>query len=325
MLDGEVGDGVGCRLPAALLALLDLLAQDGPVLVCVDDADLLDEPSREALAFAARRLGDAAPSAARLGDGSLTMPRPEARTAPDTGGGGAVVLLAMRDDDELPPPGLPVLLLSPLDETACAAVIDDVAPVAVAEGVRLRLAAAAAGNPQAAAELVAALDDDQLRGIRPLPDPLPPSPGLRRAHLRRVLALPEQTRRLLLIAAAEADMDANLLVRAADAAGIEVAALEPAERAGLLRVSVAGVEFRHPLVPAAIYHAAPLAGRRAAHALLAGCSTPVGIPCAGPGTGRRPGSPPTTSWPRSWRWRLPQRAGGAATRWPRRRTSGPPS
>ncbi|BCJ73934.1 helix-turn-helix transcriptional regulator [Catellatospora sp. IY07-71] len=274
VLDGEVDDGAGCRLPAALLALLDLLAQDIPVLVCVDDVDLLDQPSREALAFAARRLGDAAPSAARRGDDSVTMPRPEARTTPDTRRGGAVVLLAMRDDDELPPPGLPVLLLSPLDETACAAVVDDVAPVAVAEGVRLRLAAAAGGNPQAAAELVAALDDDQLRGVRPLPDPLPPSPGLRRAHLRRVLALPEQTRRLLLIAAAEADMDANLLVRAADAAGIEVAALEPAERAGLLRVGASGVEFRHPLVPAAIYHAAPLAGRRAAHALLAGVLDP---------------------------------------------------
>ncbi|MEU7824565.1 LuxR C-terminal-related transcriptional regulator [Catellatospora sp. NPDC049133] len=282
VLDGEA-DEPGDRavlLPAALLALLAVLARDAPVLVCVDDVDLLDAPSREALAFAARRLGGI--GASRPAAGGLASVADAVSSGGGTAGGpgagrdsardegeAVVILLSCGDDEALPPPGLPVLTLSALDDAACAEVVGQVAPVAVAEGVRLRLAAAAAGNPQAVTELVAALAPDQLGGVRPLPDPLPPCTRLQHAHLRQVRALPEQTRRLLLIAAAEDEMDTNLLVRAADEAGLDLAALEPAESAGLVRVGPAGVEFRHPQLRAAIYQTAPLARRRAAHALLA--------------------------------------------------------
>ncbi|MBR8744496.1 ATP-binding protein [Nocardiopsis sp. MG754419] len=41
---------------AAVLDLVRLVAADRPLLLCVDDADLLDPPSLDALAFTARRL-----------------------------------------------------------------------------------------------------------------------------------------------------------------------------------------------------------------------------------------------------------------------------
>ena len=54
---GPRGDAIA--LPRAFSALLRLLARDRPVLVAVDDVQWLDTPSRRALSFAARRLGDA--------------------------------------------------------------------------------------------------------------------------------------------------------------------------------------------------------------------------------------------------------------------------
>jgi len=77
-----------------------------------------------------------------------------------------------------------------------------------------------------------------------------------------------ETRRLLLLAAAEPVGDAPLLWRAAELLGIGPAAAGPAEAAGLIEIG-ARVRFRHPLVRSAAYRGAPPPERRDVHRALA--------------------------------------------------------
>src|SRR5256885_1096390 len=91
---------------------------------------------------------------------------------------------------------------------------------------------------------------------------------IQQSFLARVDALPEGSRRLLLVAAAEPTGDPALVWRAARRLGITAAALGPAESAGLLEVG-ARVRFRHPLVRSAVYLAASPQERRDAHQVLA--------------------------------------------------------
>ena len=91
---------------------------------------------------------------------------------------------------------------------------------------------------------------------------------IEQSFLRRVGSLPEQTQRLLLIAAAEPLGDAALLRRAAEQLGIGADAEAPAEEEGLIEFG-AQVRFRHPLVRSAAYRAGSVADRRAVHRALA--------------------------------------------------------
>jgi DNA-binding CsgD family transcriptional regulator len=76
------------------------------------------------------------------------------------------------------------------------------------------------------------------------------------------------TRRLLLLAAAEPVGDVTLLWRAAERLGIGPEAAAPAEATGLVEIG-ARVRFRHPLVRSAAYRAAPAPERRHVHRALA--------------------------------------------------------
>src|SRR5262249_45874692 len=86
---------------------------------------------------------------------------------------------------------------------------------------------------------------------------------------RRLAALPADTRSLMLVAAAEPTGDPVLVWRAAGQLGIPASAAEAAQIAGLMRTGTR-VRFRHPLVRSAVYSAASLPERRAAHQALAG-------------------------------------------------------
>ncbi|MGQ0803973.1 MAG: ATP-binding protein [Actinomycetota bacterium] len=238
-----VGDSAGevgahqLAIGAGTLGLLAEIAHHGPVLVVVDDAHWIDEPSGEALAFAARRL------------------------AAD----GVALLVAVRGDERcaFDDIGLAELALQGLDEPAT---IDLLSGRGVAADVARQLHQATAGNPLALVEVVGLLDDDQRRGTRSLDDPVPIADRFRQLQERRLAGFPAGTRTALLLAAAEPTGDLGAV---GAALGHDLAALEPAETAGVVRIGGDRIEFAHPLVRSAVYYGASPAERRDAHGHLA--------------------------------------------------------
>ncbi|MFC7642752.1 hypothetical protein ACFQX6_18765 [Streptosporangium lutulentum] len=111
---------------------------------------------------------------------------------------------------------------------------------------------------------------EQLTGAAAPPETLPQGGRLWRAYAQRLARLPGDTARLLLLLAADPDLDMLTLVRATEPE-CALTVLEPAERAGVI-VRVAGdrYDFRERAMRPVVYTGASLARRRAAHRLLAG-------------------------------------------------------
>jgi DNA-binding CsgD family transcriptional regulator len=220
---------------AATLSLLSAHADDGPLLLVVDDLHLLDRPSAEALLFAFRRLVDdpiAAVLAAREGEPSI-----------------------------LDGADLRILRLGGLTRAEAAALLPG-----LPGGALDRVFRATGGNPLALRELAA----DAAVGAEGQPDvPVPLSASLATAFARRLERLPVATRSVLLVAAAGGGRDMAVLARAAAALGADVDDLAPAEEAGLVTLAGGVAEFTHPLLEAAAYAASSAGDRRAAHAALA--------------------------------------------------------
>jgi len=244
----------------ALLRLVETLSAAAPdgTLLLLDDVHWLDDASLDAVAFAVRRLHAE----------------------------GVAVLLAARPDPDrgLRTRGLPLLDLGPLADEEAGALLDANASGArpageeptggagaapLAPEPRRRLLDAARGNPLALLELSRSLTDEQRRGAVALPEPLRPSGAVEQAYRAQLAALPPETTRALLLPAADERLTYARIVAAMERAGLPPAALAPAERAGLLVVHDGRLRFRHPLLRATVYHAAPFGERAAAHAALA--------------------------------------------------------
>src|SRR3712207_290485 len=129
---------------------------------------------------------------------------------------------------------------------------------------------AARGNPLAILELPASLTEDQRRALAPLPPVLPLNEQLQRLFAPRVMELPAETRRLLLLTALDGTGDLRAL-RAESSTDAWFDGLAPAEQSRLVRVDTSAdrVEFRHPLIGAAVVELATSGERRRAHAVLA--------------------------------------------------------
>lgn len=223
------------------------LPQEGPLLVCVDDAHTWRPADRAALVAELRRLPAERPVAVLL-----TFAEHRAET------------------DELG--GLTTLRLGPLDDRAAAALLDRLTQGSADPVVAAWLIREAVGNPRLLTALVAALTADQLAGRTPLPDPLTGGEELLDAYAAPIDALPGAARALLLLAAVAgehepdgAGADLALLVRA----GAAPSGLAPAEAAGAVVRAGGRVHFTHPLLRRAVLRRTPLARRRAAHARLA--------------------------------------------------------
>ena len=222
---------------AGALSLLGVAAERVPLLVVVDDAHWLDRPSAEALIFAARRL-----------------------TAESLG-----LLLAVREGEGTDlGVALPELELEPLEVAASTELLHERFGSTIAAEVARNLAEATGGNPLALLEVAPLLSEGERVGREPLPDHLPASESVERTVRRALRGLPPEAGRALLAAAAS---DSPI--------GGDLAALEPAEEAGLVRIHAGSVAFRHPLVRSAVYHAASADERRAAHRTLADALTRV--------------------------------------------------
>jgi DNA-binding CsgD family transcriptional regulator len=223
----------------AVLSLLAEVAEERPLLCVVDDAQWLDQASALTLAFVARRqLAD------RLG----------------------LVFAAREPGEELR--GLAELEVSGLRANDARALLSLAVPFPLDESVRDRVVAEARGNPLALLELPRGLSGAQLAGGFGVPHAQTLSSRIEESFRLRLEALPDATRLLLLVAAADPLGDPMLLSRAADRLHIAASAAADAEAEDLLRIGD-HVTFRHPLVRSAVYRAASTEQRRAVHMALA--------------------------------------------------------
>ncbi|HST56207.1 MAG TPA: AAA family ATPase [Solirubrobacteraceae bacterium] len=234
---GPAGARDRFAIGAATLSLLSASAEEGPLVLLVDDAHWLDRSSAETLLFAARRL---------LADPiALVMTVREGQPS----------LLDGAD--------LRTLRLSGLNRS-------DAAELLLREGipddVRERLYRATAGNPLALLELA-----PEAAGLASQASaaPVPISTSIATAFLRRFGDLPEPTRRVLVLVAASDACGVAVLARAAAHIGLKLDELAAAEQAGLVTLGAGELEFTHPLARAAVYADAAAPERRAAHAALA--------------------------------------------------------
>ena len=223
----------------AVLSLLSEVAAERPLVCVVDDAQWLDRASAQALAFAARRLHAE----------SVLLVFATREPAPDFR-------------------GLPELVVGGLREADARALLEAVVRSPLDRRVMERIVAETRGNPLALLELPRELSPAQLAGGFGVPEVLPAPDRIEDSFLRRIEQLPEDTRLLLVVAAAEPTGDAALVWRAAGQLGLRAQVARAAVAAGLLEIG-ARVRFRHPLVRSAVYRAASWDDRQRAHRALA--------------------------------------------------------
>ena len=279
----------------AVLSLLSEAAGERPLICLVDDEQWLDRASAQALGFAARRL------------------------AADPVG---LVFAAREPAAELA--GLPELEVGGLGDDDARALLEAALAGPLDARVRDLIIAETRGNPLALLELPRGLTPAELAGGFGLPGAAPLTGRIEDSFARQLEALPEQTRRLVQLAAADPSGDRSLVWRAAGRLGIPVQAETPAVEAGLVEFG-ARVRFRHPLARSAAYRSAAIQDRQQMHAALAEVTDPIADPDrrawhraqAAPGrtrrsrrswSGRPGGRRPAAGWPRprrSWsvRWR----------------------
>jgi DNA-binding CsgD family transcriptional regulator len=222
----------------AVLSLLSDTAEQQPLVCVIDDEQWLDRTSAQVLGFVARRL--------------------MAESV-------ALIFAARVPSSELV--GLPELAVEGLAESDARALLDAALTGPVDSRVLDRVVAETQGNPLALLELSRALIPRQVAGGFWLPGAVRLSGGIEEHFRQRIEALPAQTRRLLLIAAAEPIGDPDLLWRAATQMGIDADAAALAVEANLVEVG-SRVRFRHPLVRSVVYGSALPQERREVHAAL---------------------------------------------------------
>ncbi|TWF75265.1 regulatory LuxR family protein [Pseudonocardia hierapolitana] len=223
----------------AVLSLMSDVAEERPLLCVVDDAQWLDRASAQVLGFVARRL---------LAESI------------------ALVFGARQPGRDLH--GLPELEITGLPVGDARALLDSATPSRLDQHIRDRIVAESRGNPLALLELPRGLTVNQVAGGFGLLQAGSLPGQIEQSFLTRIEALPADSRKLLLVAAAEPVGDPALVWRAAERLGVTPATAMAGGTDGLLSVD-ARMTFRHPLVRSAVYRAADAADRRAAHAALA--------------------------------------------------------
>ena len=233
----------------AVLNLLSEAAEQRPLLCVIDDAQWLDRASAQVFAFVARRL-----LAERI---AMTFAAREPIPSLD---------------------GIAELQVHPLGHRDARALLDSVLPARLDERVLERVVADTRGNPLALLELPRGLTPAEIAGGFGLPAALPLPGRIEQSFARRLARLPRDSRRLLLVAAADPTGDTALEWRAAALLGISETATEHSADFGGLIEFDAGVAFRHPLARSAVYRSAEPTERNAVHRALAESTDPVADP-----------------------------------------------
>jgi DNA-binding CsgD family transcriptional regulator len=228
----------------AMLRLLSEVARERPLVCLIDDAQWLDRTSLLVLAFVARRLR-AESVALVFGSRSLSAPLE----------------------------CLPNLVVEALRDAGARALLDSVMTGPIDAQVRDQIIAETRGNPLALLKLPRGLTPADLAGGFRLPGAMPLPGAVKESFRRRVSALPAQTGRLLLLAAADPTGNAALVWRAARHLGIGIDAAQPATEAGLAEFGTR-VRFQHPLIRSAVYQAESAGERCRVHRALAEATDP---------------------------------------------------
>jgi DNA-binding CsgD family transcriptional regulator len=223
----------------ATLGLLAQTAEQRPLVCVVDDEQWLDRASAQVLGFVARRL-----------------------VAESVG----LVFAARVPTADVA--GLSQLPVEGLGAADARALLDAELSAPLDDWVRDQLIAETGGNALALLEWPRALTTQQWAGGFGLPGAVRLPGGVEGSFRRRLQALPEPSRRLLLIAAADPLSDAGLVWRAAAQLGIDAEAAGPAVEDGLVEFGIR-VLFRHPLVRSVVYTSASVGDRRQVHDALA--------------------------------------------------------
>jgi DNA-binding CsgD family transcriptional regulator len=236
---GPPGGASTFAIGAATLSLLSTASRERTVVAIVDDAHWADVASQEVLAFVGRRL-----------EGERIVLLAGVRK------NNANLLADERSFERLE--------LGGLDTAAARSLLERSAAEGLAPDVQDRLIQACAGNPLGLVELPELLNEAQRRGHEPLPPALEAGPLVQRAFAARLIELSDHAR------------DALLLLAAAGESEPALQAMNQAGRAGLAEAEAAGLvarggrmDFRHPLMRAAVYGAATPTARREAHRQLA--------------------------------------------------------
>ena len=230
----------------AVLTLLADVAGAQPLVCLIDDVQWLDQASAQALGFAARRLAAE----------------------------GVVIVFAVREPGgTVDLSGLPELKIGPLHDPDARDLLATAIPGRLDESVRNRILREAAGNPLALLEVPRAWTYTAFAGGFGLPDGASVSGWIEESFRRRLTSLPDDSRRLLLLASAEPVGDPIRIWAAAERLGIPFEAAGPATTAGLIAIDTQ-FRFRHPLVRSVVYEEATPDDRRLAHAALAEASSP---------------------------------------------------
>jgi hypothetical protein len=222
----------------AVLRLLSEAGVDRPLLCVIDDAQWVDQASAQTLAFVARRL---------------------------SGESVGMLFGTRRLFEELR--ALPNMELGGLDGAAALDLLRSVVRTPLDERVRERIMAETHGNPLALLDLPRGLTAVQLAGGFGLMEAQTLTDRIEETLVSQLGTLSDETRRLLLVAAAEPVGDLLLLWRVLERLGISVAALGP-ETNGLLELGER-VTFRHPLARSAVYRSATVHERREVHLAMA--------------------------------------------------------
>jgi DNA-binding CsgD family transcriptional regulator len=235
--DGEAPDRLLVGL--GLLNLLSELSAQRPVLCVVDDTQWLDAASAQVISFAARHVSKDAV---------------------------AFLFGARRLTDEVR--GIPALTIAGLGDRDARGLLATVLPDRLDDRVVDRLVAETRGNPLALLEMPRGLTPSQLAGGFGLPVSVTLAGQIEESYRRRLAKLSPESRRLLLVVAADPTGDPELVWRATDTLRIPEDAAEAIEDDGLVEFRD-HIVFRHPLVRSAVYSTATPKERRAAHAALA--------------------------------------------------------
>jgi ATP/maltotriose-dependent transcriptional regulator MalT len=246
LLREEAGDGdlEPRAVGTALTTLLGTVAEAGPLMLAADDAQWLDQASARALAFALRRLVDR----------KLAVMAAIRTEGPGTGRPGVFAPI----ESALSPDAPQRLHVGSLSVAAIHQLFQQSLGTSFPRPVLVKIHRAAGGNPFYAMEIGREV---LRRGLPRAGQPLPVPDDHRELTLLRLRRLPPLTRDLLAAVAA---------MPSAAASDLDLAALAPAETAGIVAVRAGGrVEFTHPLFGSALYSSLPEGVRRDLHRQLA--------------------------------------------------------